>query len=50
MVQLEKLERDNYVPIVLLTHEASEKSMEEALKIIREFEFVKENFLRLRLF
>ncbi len=50
MVQLEKLEKDHYIPIVLLTHEASEKAMEEALKVISEFEFVKENYLRLRLF
>jgi homoserine dehydrogenase len=50
MVQLETHERDNYVPIVLLTHEALEKSMEQALKRILQFEFVKENFLRLRIF
>jgi len=50
MVQLETHERDNYVPIVLLTHEASEKSMEQALKEIMRFEFVKENYLRLRIF
>jgi len=50
MVQLETHEKDNYVPIVLLTHEASEKSMDQALKKILQFEFVKENFLRLRIF
>lgn len=50
MVQLETHEKDNYVPIVLLTHEALEKSMEQALKRILQFEFVKENFLRLRIF
>lgn len=50
MVQLETHEKDNYVPIVLLTHEALEKSMEQALKQILQFEFVKENFLRLRIF
>lgn len=50
MVQLETHERDNYVPIVLLTHEASEKYMEQALQKIMQFEFVKENFLRLRIF
>jgi homoserine dehydrogenase len=50
MVQLETHEKDNYVPIVLLTHEALEKSMQQALKQILEFEFVKENFLRLRIF
>ncbi|MBP7175575.1 MAG: homoserine dehydrogenase [Thermoclostridium sp.] len=50
MVQLETHEKENYVPIVLLTHEALEKSMEQALKQILQFEFVKENFLRLRIF
>lgn len=50
MVQLETHEKDNYVPIVLLTHEAQEKSMEQALKKILQFEFVRENFLRLRIF
>lgn len=50
MVQLETHEKDNYVPIVLLTHEASEEAMAEALKEIGKFDFVKENYLRLRLF
>lgn len=50
MVQLETHEKDNYVPIVLLTHKASEKAMEEALREIGKFDFVKENYLRLRLF
>jgi len=50
MVQLETHGRDNYVPIVLLTHEASEKSMEKALQKIVKFDFVKENYLRLRIF
>lgn len=50
MVQLETHEKDNYVPIVLLTHEALEKSMEQALKKILQFEFVRENCLRLRVF
>lgn len=50
MVQLESHEKDNYVPIVLLTHEALEKSMEQALQKIVKFDFVKENYLRLRIF
>ncbi|NLY74082.1 MAG: homoserine dehydrogenase [Firmicutes bacterium] len=50
MVQLETHGKDNYVPIVLLTHEASEAAMEKALQEIGKFEFVKENYLRLRLF
>lgn len=50
MVQLETQGKDNYVPIVLLTHEASEAAMEKALQEIGKFDFVKENYLRLRLF
>ncbi len=50
MVQLETHEKENYVPIVLLTHEASEQGMEEALQKIKKFDFVKDNYLRLRLF
>jgi homoserine dehydrogenase len=50
MVQLETHEKENYIPIVLLTHEASEQAMDEALQIIGKFDFVRENYLRLRLF
>jgi homoserine dehydrogenase len=50
MVQLETHEKDNYVPIVLLTHKASEEAMEEALREIGKFDFVRDNYLRLRLF
>ncbi len=50
MVQLETHEKDNYVPIVLLTHEALEKSMKLALQEILRFEFVKEDHVRLRIF
>ncbi len=50
MVQLESHEKDNYIPIVLLTHEAIEKSMEQALQKIVKFDFVKEDYLRLRIF
>ena len=50
MVQLESHEKDNYVPIVLLTHNALEKSMEQALQKIIKFDFVRENYLRLRIF
>ena len=37
MVQLETHEKDNYIPIVLLTHEALEKSMKQALEKIIKF-------------
>lgn len=50
MVQLETHEKENYVPIVLLTHEASEAAMDKALQSIRQFDFVKDDYLRLRLF
>ncbi len=50
MVQLETHEKDNYIPIVLLTHEALEKSMKQALEKIIKFEFVKDDYLRLRIF
>ncbi|NMA67190.1 MAG: homoserine dehydrogenase [Clostridiaceae bacterium] len=50
MVQLESHGKDNYVPIVLLTHEALEKSMDQALQKIVKFDFVKEDYLRLRIF
>lgn len=50
MVQLETQGKDNYIPIVLLTHEALEKSMEQALQKIEKFDFVHENYLRMRIF
>ncbi|MGE5550348.1 MAG: homoserine dehydrogenase [Bacteroidota bacterium] len=50
VVQLERHERDNYVPLVILTHQASEKAMDRALAAIREFGFVRDDMLRLRLF
>ena len=50
MVQLETHEQEHYVPIVLLTHEASEQNMSDALEEIGKLGFVKENYLRLRLF
>lgn len=50
MVQLETHGKDNYVPIVILTHEALEKSMKLALQEILQFEFVKPDYLRLRIF
>lgn len=50
MVQLENEEKDNYIPIVLLTHEAKENSMEQALQKILKFDFVREDYLRMRIF
>jgi homoserine dehydrogenase len=49
-VQLETHEKENYVPLVLLTHEAGEKPMREALERIVQLDVVKEDYLRLRLF
>jgi homoserine dehydrogenase len=50
VVQLETHGDENYVPIVLLTHEASEKAMFKAMMAIKEFPFVRPDILRLRLF
>ena len=50
MVQLESHGKDNFVPIVLLTHKALEKSMNEALEKIVRYDFVKKDYLRLRIF
>jgi homoserine dehydrogenase len=50
VVQLETHGKDNYVPIVILTHEASENDMNQALQQLGKFDFVRENYLRLRLF
>lgn len=50
VVQLETHGKENYVPIVILTHEASEFDMNRALEQIGKFDYVRENYLRLRLF
>ena len=50
VVQLERHECDNYVPLVILTHQAPEKAMDRALATIKEFGFVRDDMLRLRLF
>jgi homoserine dehydrogenase len=50
MVQLETHETDHYIPIVLLTHEATEAALNRALETIGRFEFVRKNYLKLRLF
>jgi homoserine dehydrogenase len=50
MVQLEAHETDHYIPIVLLTHGATEAAMDQALEKIGKFDFVRENYLKLRLF
>ncbi|NLW56778.1 MAG: homoserine dehydrogenase [Firmicutes bacterium] len=50
VVQLETHGEKNYVPIVLLTHEAPEKAMFKALDEIKKFDFVRPDLLRLRLF
>jgi len=50
VVQLEAHGKDNCVPIVILTHEALEYDMNQALQQIGKFGFVHDNYLRLRLF
>lgn len=50
VVQLEVHGEEEFVPIVLLTHEAPEKCLNKALKKIGEFGFIRPDILRLRLF
>jgi homoserine dehydrogenase len=50
VMQLENQVQDNYVPIVILTHKAQEQAMNEALQEIAAFDFVKKDYLRLRIF
>lgn len=50
VVQLETHGTGEYVPIVLLTHEASEQAMLKAIAVLKEFSFVRSDILRLRIF
>ena len=50
MVQPENEGKDGFVPIVLLTHEALESQMQQAIEKILKFDFVKKDYLRLRIF
>ncbi|NLY88148.1 MAG: homoserine dehydrogenase [Firmicutes bacterium] len=50
VVQLETHGEKDFVPIVLLTHEAPEHALNKALTELREFAFIRPNILRLRLF
>jgi homoserine dehydrogenase len=50
VLQLETHEQDNYVPIVILTHEAMEKDMHNAITRINDLPFIRENVLCMRLF
>lgn len=50
VLQLETHEQDNYVPIVILTHEAMEKDMLNAITRINDLPFIRENVLCMRLF
>ena len=50
MVQPETEGKDGFVPIVLLTHEALESQMEQAIQKILKFDFVNKDFLRMRVF
>lgn len=50
VVQLETHGEKEFVPIVLLTHEAPEKAMAKALMEIEKFDFVRRDILRLRIF
>ena len=48
VMQLETQAQDNYVPIVILTHETLEEAMEQALQGIAKFEFVKKNLFEIK--
>lgn len=50
VVQLETHERDEYVPVVILTHEAPEAAMRRALQQIRQFPFIRGEVACIRLF
>ncbi|HHU82178.1 MAG TPA: homoserine dehydrogenase [Firmicutes bacterium] len=50
VVQLETHGEKDFVPIVLLTHEAPEHALNEALMELKEFAFIRPDILRLRLF
>lgn len=50
VVQLETHVRDNYVPLVILTHKATEDQMERALAEITSLDVILPDYLRLRLF
>src|SRR5690554_5707473 len=50
VVQLETHGEKDFVPIVLLTHEAPEHALNNALTGLKEFAFIRPDILRLRLF
>jgi homoserine dehydrogenase len=50
VVQLETHGEKDFVPIVLLTHEAPEHALNKALTELKEFAFIRPDILRLRLF
>jgi len=50
VVQLETHERDEYVPVVILTHQAPEAAMRRALQQIRQFPFIRGEVVCIRLF
>ncbi len=50
VIQLETLEEGKYVPLVLLTHKAPEKAVNQALVEIGKLPFVRDDYLKMRLF
>ncbi len=50
VVQLETHGEKDFVPIVLLTHEAPEHALNKALTELKKFTFIRSDILRLRLF
>ena len=48
VVQKEKDSTDNTVPLIIMTHSASEASMKKSLELINEFSFIKEEVVVIR--
>jgi len=48
VVQKEKDSTDNTVPLIIMTHSASEASMKKSLELINEFDFIKEEVVVIR--
>ncbi len=49
VLQLETHEKENYVPLVILTHKAPEKAMKRAIERIKELSFIRNDLVYLRL-
>ncbi len=50
VMQLETHEKDNYVPVVILTHEAKENDMKNAIDKMNNLPFIRDELLSIRLY